>query len=242
MGHNGRKLSAAHLATGADTWAQGITRALGGDSDPPVGQSFLSAGQRGSEATAQRAIETREQLGSRLLDEFTAAYDRLHEVLSGLNAEDWDKPCFHRRGPMPVHDYVALRLQELTMHGWDMRSGLDESAELWEEPLPVLVNMVPRWLRNAFSPGLGLPTPMRFRFEVPGPVPVRQDVLINHDSFQFEPSGDARADVTIHCDTSSYILLIYGRLNVDWASVQGKVTIDGRREQATNFTTWFRGF
>ena len=83
---------------------------------------------------------------------------------------------------------------------------------------------------------------MRFSFEIPGPLPMRQDILVNHDDFVMEGSGDSRADVTVHCDTSSYILLIYGRFNLDWASVIGKATIEGRREQATIFTTWFRGF
>ena len=60
---------------------------------------------------------------------------------------------------MPMHDYVALRLQELALHGWDMRSGLDESAELYEDCMPTLITLLPRWLRNAFTPGLGLPRP-----------------------------------------------------------------------------------
>ena len=233
---------AAHLTTAADTWANTITRGVAGDADPPQGQSFLTPGDRGSEATAQRAVDLSRQLGDGLLDEFTAGYDRLFAILDGLKAEDWEKPCFHRRGPMPMHDYVALRLQELALHGWDMRSGLDESAELYEDCMPTLITLLPRWLRNAFTPGLGLPTPMRFRFEIPGPLPMRQDILVNHDDFVMEGSGDSRADVTVHCDTSSYILLIYGRFNLDWASVIGKATIEGRREQATIFTTWFRGF
>ena len=83
--------------------------------DPPQGQSFLTPGDRGSEATAQRAVDLSRQLGDGLLDEFTAGYDRLFALLDGLKAEDWEKPCFHRRGPMPMHDYVALRLQELAL-------------------------------------------------------------------------------------------------------------------------------
>ena len=58
-------------------------------------------------------------------------------------------------------------------------------------------------------------------------LPMRQDILVNHDDFVMEGSGDSRADVTVHCDTSSYILLIYGRFNLDWASVIGKATIEG---------------
>ena len=67
----------AHLTSGADTWGAGITRAVAGDANPPPGQSFLAKGERGSEVTAQRAIEQREKLGGGVLVEFTAGYDRL---------------------------------------------------------------------------------------------------------------------------------------------------------------------
>ncbi|MFQ5874564.1 MAG: SCP2 sterol-binding domain-containing protein, partial [Dehalococcoidia bacterium] len=104
------------------------------------------------------------------------------------------------------------------------------------------VGLVPRWLTSAFQPGLGIATPIRYRFDVPGPVVVRQDVLVNHDSFELQPAGDARPDVTFHCNTGNYLLVIYGRLSSDWGAIQGRLAIEGRREQATVFSTWFRGF
>ena len=233
---------AAHLSGGAGTWTNSITRAVAGDSSPPEGQVFLAAGERGSETTAQAARAAHQQAGLGLLEDFTTGYQRLAQFLSQLTAEDWGKPCFHRRGPMPVRDYVSLRVQELTVHGWDIRSGLDQAAEVSEEPLPLLVQMAPRWLRNAFQPGLDLPIPVRYRFDISGPVPVHEDVLVNGDGFQIEAASGEPADVTFQGNTGNYILLIYGRLDVGRAIETGRLSIQGNRDRASDFTSWFQGF
>ena len=236
----------AHLSAGAESWANSITRAVAGDANPPPGQAFLASGDRGSNTIAQAAISARQQMGPNLLTGYTTGHGRLRQVLSSLRPEDWDKPCFHRRGQMPLQDYVSLRVQELAVHGWDIRSSRDKSAELWEESLPVLLGKVPRWLRTAFRPGLGLPTPMRFRFDVSGPVPVQEDVLVKGDGFQVETSaetsGENRPDITFHCNTGNYILLIYGRLDLKGASDTGRLVIEGARDRAAHFTAWFQGF
>lgn len=232
----------AHLSIAAGTWANSITRAVADDSGPPQGQMFLAPGERGSETTAQAARSAFEQGGTKLLEGFASGYGRLDRVLSTLSAEDWEKPCFHRRGPMPVREYVSLRVQELAVHGWDIRSGLDETAELSEESLPLLVGRVPRWLMNAFQPGLDLPALVRYRFDVAGPVPVNEDVVVNGINFQTEPSGPGDADVVFRCNTGNYILLIYGRLPVPKGIETGRLTVEGNRDRASDFTQWFRGF
>ena len=48
----------AHLAGGAATWANSITRAVAGDSDPPEGQDFMAPGQLGSETIGQAARDS----------------------------------------------------------------------------------------------------------------------------------------------------------------------------------------
>ncbi len=232
----------AHLSNAAATWANSITRSVAGDAGPPAGQSFLASGERGSGVIADAAIDSFQKKGTGLLEEFTTGYDRLAQVLGTLRAEDWDKPCFHRRGPMPLRDFVALRVQEVAVHGWDIRAGLDKLSEMWEEALPQLVSMVPRWLRIAFHPGLDLPTPARFRFDVDGPARVNQDVVVHGGSFEAGPSGDSQADVVFDCDTGNYILLIYGRLSVEHGLASGRLAIHGTFDRATEFTKWFEGF
>ena len=232
----------AHLAGSAGNWAASITRAVAGDSGPPEGQSFLPPGERASHAIGEAARASRQQFGTQLLETFTAGHERLRKVLDDLNDEDWDKPCFHRRGVIPVRQYLGIQMQELTLHGWDIRSTFDSTAELWEEPLAFMVGMVPRWIRTAFAPGLDLPTPVRYRFDVSSPVAVHQDLLVDGDSYKLEPSGQEPADVVFRCSTGNYILLTFGRLQVEHAVASGRLSIEGSPDQAKNFNAWFKGF
>jgi uncharacterized protein (TIGR03083 family) len=232
----------AHLTQGARTWSETITRAIAGDFNPPPGQPPLRPGERGSEATAQRAIDFHQSMGKdALLNAFAEGYQHLHQVLRGLQSEDWDKPCFHRRGVLSTRDYVGLRLQELTIHGWDMRSAFDAAATLSERPLPALLGLAQRWLSNTFRPSPSLSAPLRYRFDVSDPAPVQQDVLVSQDRFQIEPVTASRADVTFRCHTGDYILFVYGRLPLDRAMDTGRLVLEGNREQAFLFNTLFQG-
>jgi hypothetical protein len=176
-----------------------------------------------------------------LLQAFVNDYQRLHQVLLDLQPEDWDKPCFHRRGVLPVCDYVGIRLQELVIHGWDMRMAFDAAATLSERPLPVLVGLAQRWLSNTFRPVAQLAASVRYRFDVSGSAPLRQDVLVSQESFHLVPAADSGADVTFRCNTGDYILLVYGRLPLDRAVDTGRMEIVGNREQAFLFPTLFQG-
>ena len=121
----------AHLTQSAQTWRETIIRAMAGDANPPPGQRLLQPGERGSEGTAQRAIAFRqERRAGDLLQVFDQGDAHLCQVLLDMQPEDWDKPCFHRRGILPIRDYVGLRLQELTIHGWDIRSAFDTAARM----------------------------------------------------------------------------------------------------------------
>lgn len=232
----------AHVTQSAKTWCENITRARAGDPSAPPGQQALRPGERGSESTAQRAIALHQERGAeRLLQDFTDGYDRLSAVLRELKPEDWDKPCFHRRGVLPVRDYAGIRLQELTIHGWDMRSAFDPMAEVSEAPLPLLVGQVERWLTNTFSPTPALATPVRYRFDVAGPVTIQQDVVVSRDQFRLEPVADADADVTFRCQTGNYLLFIYGRLDLDEAVKAGRMAVLGSRDWAVRFNELFRG-
>ena len=232
----------AHLAGSASGWAATITRAVAGDAGPPEGGSFLAAGERGSHPTGEAARAARQQSGPQLLDMFTTRHASLRQLLEGLTEEDWDKPCFHRRGELPVSGYLGIQIQELVLHGWDIRWGLDDATELSDQCLPAMVDLVPRWLRNAFAPGLDLPTPVRYRFDVSSPVAVHEDLLVNGDSYQAGPSGPEPADAVFRCNTGNYILLMFGRLQVERAVADGRLSIEGSQDQARNFNAWFKGF
>lgn len=232
----------AHLTQGARTWGAAIPRAMAGDATPPAGEQPLSPGERGSAATAQRAIASRQSMGeAELLRTFVHEYQHLHHVLLNVPDGDWDKPCYHRRGVLPTRDYVGIRLQELVIHGWDIRSAFDATATISETSQPVLLGLAQRWLANVFCSDPHLIAPLCYRFEVAGPVPLQQDVLVNQDGIQIASVTARNADVTLGCTTGDYILLVYGRLPIDWAANNGRLAITGNRQQASLFTTLFRG-
>ena len=232
----------AHLAGSAGGWAPNITRAVAGDAGPPEGQSFLPTGVRASHPTGPAARESRQKSGPQILDDFIAGHEHLRNVLGTLRDEDWDKPCFHRRGVRPIKAYLGIQLQELVLHGWDIRWGLDSAAELWPGSLAALVDLVPRWIGIAFAPALDLPTPVRYRLDVSSPVAVHEDLVVYGDGYKTETSDIEDADATFHGNTGNYILLMFGRLQVERAVADGRLSVDGSMERAKDFNAWFKGF
>ena len=232
----------AHLAGSAGGWATNITRAVAGDAGPPEGQSFLPTGVRASHPSGAAARESRQKSGPHILDDFISGHERLRNVLGTLGDEDWDKPCFHRRGVRPIKDYLGIQLQELALHGWDIRWGLDGAAELWPGSLAALVDLVPRWIGIAFAPGLDLPAPVRYRFDVSNPVAVHKDLVVDGDAHKTEASNTEDADATFRCDTGNYLLLMFGRLQVERAVADGRLSVEGSMERAKDFNAWFKGF
>jgi hypothetical protein len=176
------------------------------------------------------------------LDDFIAGHEHLRNVLGTLRDEDWDKPCFHRRGVRPIKAYLGIQLQELALHGWDIRWGLDGAAELWPGSLAALVDLVPRWIGIAFAPALDLPTPVRYRLDVSSPVAVHEDLVVYGDGYKTETSDTEDADATFHGNTGNYILLMFGRLQVERAVADGRLSVEGSMERAKDFNAWFKGF
>ncbi len=232
----------AHLAGSAAGWATNIARAIAGDSGPPEGEFFVPHGVRASHPNGPSARKSRGKSGPQLLDDFIAGHEHLRRVLGTLNDEDWEKPCFHRRGVQPVKSYLGIQLQELALHGWDIRWGLDNKAELLSGSLAVLVELVPRWIGIAFAPGLNLPAPVRYRFDFSNPLTIHEDLLITGDAYRSETPTAENPNATFHGNTSNYILLMFGRLQVDRAVADRRLSVEGSMKRAKEFNAWFKGF
>ena len=232
----------SHLSVSVGGWASNITRAIAGHSGPPEGQSFVPSGERASHPSGPSAREFRQKSRAQILDDFTSGHEHLQNVIGMLSEEDWAKPCFHRRGVLPVKSYLSIQIQELALHGWDIRRGVDSKAELSLSSLPPLLELVPRWIGTAFTPGLDLPVPVRYRFDVSDPLKVRQDLIVSGDIFNTEPHNAEAPDAIFRCDTGNYLLLMFGRLQVEQAITDGRLMVEGSLEQAKNFNEWFKGF
>jgi hypothetical protein len=52
---------------------------------------------------------------------------------------------------------------------------------------------------------------------------------------------DARPNATRRCETATYVLLVYGRLNLEAVIASGRLVVNGGRGLAGSFTQWCRG-
>ena len=233
----------AHLAFTARFQGGMIGRGLAGDATPPEGARRAAAEPNAppaSERIAQGAISAREKLGDQLIPTFHTHYEELFQLLDGIKADDFGKPCWHPRGPTSVAEFVDMVVMELTVHGWDIRSRLEPDYRLTPEILPSVLNMAPGWQRNLFRPSAPLAAPIRYRFEV-ADAPVPNDVIVEGDAFRVEAQGTHSVHVTFRCDPTTYTLLVYGRLSVEQALSEGSLTHDGDQAKALQYGQGFSG-
>lgn len=234
--------AAAHIAQGSQGSSVALVRARNGDSSPPEGARLLEAGDRASEPTAERAIAfSTGKEAHELLQAYRDGADLLVQTAMEIRPEDWEKPSFHRRGIIPIHENITRRIQEIAIHGWDIRSAFDPAAEISESGAREIATVAHRWLGVCFVPVEGGAN-ARFRFEVSGPSAFSEDVVLEGDSFRIEAAGDAAPDVTFRANTSAYVLLVYGRLDISSGSTPVQLEIDGPLETALLFTQSFQGY
>jgi hypothetical protein len=191
------------------------------DTSPP--ERFLPAGSASqewiNEHFYQSAIARRASLGVQLVPMFGARYEQLYYLMAGLSPQDWAKPCYHERGNRPARRFTTTVVNELVIHGWDIRSELEPSAHLSAEVLPVLIERIQQRFRNprsaAFLLGSKLPAHLRYRLEMTGAVPGKEDIVVEDGKCWIELAAEATTDATIRCDTETFVLLMNRRLLLD---------------------------
>lgn len=238
----------AHLIGVAETYASSIARGLKGDTAPlpgrlPAGQGTAALAAAG---IAQRSIAARRSLGDQLLATYDAANDHLNRTIAALRPEERTILCYHPGGMVAAQNFMALRLKELAVHEWDIRAGLEPEAHLAQACIPAIMMTISEAiasgsLRWAFWTGPQLTTPVRYRFVVSGTGPSQSDIVVDGDRLRMAGADGSTASVTMRCDAETYVLLVYGRLDLHAAMASGRLTVEGDRSLAMAFGQWFRG-
>ena len=197
-----------------------LIRGLDGDYSPPEGSP--PPDQHDEDAFArsiyQRAIDASQRLGEGLLADFT---DRINETVAlfrQVRPEQWDNLVYWPPGPMPVDTLLTQRIAELTMHGWDIRSRLEDSYHLSDGSVAALLDTVDRAVRRAFRPDpLLTGRPLRYRFDIDRPEQRVIDLVLSEGDAKIVEAADGGAptefaDVTFACDGETCVLILYGRL------------------------------
>jgi hypothetical protein len=174
-------------------------------------------------------------------------FEQLHHLLVGLSSQDWDKPCAFWRfmGNIPVRTFLPLTMQELAVHGWDIRSRLETTASLSAESLPMLMARIPvrfgvpgyaDFRLDAQAPAL-----VRYRFVLTGVDPSTHDIMVEHAKARMEPARTATPHVTFRCETDIFMLMMYRRLTLEPVLAAGQLVVEGDQGLATAFDRWLKG-
>jgi uncharacterized protein (TIGR03083 family) len=232
-----------HLILGAEIYLGAISRGLQGNTSPPVGFPLAGTANAASWSALfdPMSIARRESLGDQLLATFTATSDQLHQLLVGCGPSNWETLCYHPASLLPVRMVADLRLTELVMHGWDIRSRFEPEAHLAPESLPAFLELMAGAFRWAFWPGTQRSSSVRYRFEVTGPIPLKTDIVVEGEQARLEPGESTQANVTFRCATEPFVLLLYGRLTLPHAIAAGRITAEGETGLIPTFAQWFRG-
>jgi uncharacterized protein (TIGR03083 family) len=238
-----------HLTWVVEFYADTISRGVQGDTsllaDRPPGDGPEAAAM--NVYIAQRAIACRERLGEQLLATFRTRYEQLHDLLAGLSPQDWEKPCAFWRfmGNIPVRAFLPLTMQELAIHGWDIRSRLETTAPLSAESLPVLMARLPVRFGvpgyATFRLDARAPMPVCYRFALTGTVPGMYDILVENDKARMEPGGPASPHVTFRCATDIFVLMMYRRLTLEPVITAGQLAVEGEPGLTAAFDQWLKG-
>ena len=226
----------AHMTMAVDMFSGNIERGASGDSTPPEGmgppEEFDLAGRMA--ANAARAVAMRESLGDTLVEAFSQNCDRLNALLDRMSPDDWDKQCYHPAAYLTVRRYLILRLAEMTVHEWDIRSSLEPPARLPDDVAPALAELLPGFVVGRFFlPASSITSPARFRFNLSDADSC--DIVAGGGELHMEPTTSDPADVTFTCIASTFALLAYGRLTLEGAVAAGDITIEGNRDLAAQF-------
>jgi len=230
------------MATGFQT--NMIRRGLQGDTSPPDGLPDAGAFRAPvvADVVHQLMVATKEQLGDQLLSAFNATYDEMDALLASLGPSDWNQPCYHPGAVIPVSGFVNLRLMELYVHGWDMRSRLEPTVHLPPESWPVLLDLLPHFLSYMVVPTSEDPQSLCYRFVLSENMANSTDLVVADGTICLMAAGHSSAHATFACDTETFLLLMWGRLAFDTAIAEGRLSITGNHSPAADFGRWYKGF
>ncbi len=138
---------------------------------------------------------------------------------------------------MTGSEYVDLRIQELTIHDWDVRSAFDPEAGLDPDCVGPLLDIAPMWLGMTFRPGPKVAAPLAYGFDLIGLPDRSHQVVVDGDSFQIRSNSELQPDVVVRCSGDSYLLYMYGRITAS----SPRLTVEGDPRLMGKFEAWFKG-
>ena len=226
-----------------------LLRGLEGDYSAPDGSP--APDQHDEDVFARsiyrRAIDASQRLGDGLLEDFTLRANETVALFRQVQPDQWDNLVYWPPGPMSARTLLTQRIAELTMHGWDIRSRLEDDYHLSDGSVIALLDTVDRAARRAFRPdSLLAGRPLRYRFQITHPERRTLDLVLSDDVAQITDDRcdgpSESADVMFECDGETCVLVMYGRLAPSAAVGAGRLSVvAGETHLAATFGDRFVG-
>ncbi|MDE2787779.1 MAG: maleylpyruvate isomerase N-terminal domain-containing protein [Chloroflexota bacterium] len=200
-----------------------LIRGLHGDHSPPEGSPPPEQHDEDAFARSiyQRAVDANQRLGDGLLADFTERISETVALFRQVQPDQWHNLVYWPAGPMLMDTLLTQRIAELTMHGWDIRSRLEDDFHLSDGSVAALLDTVDRAARRAFRPDpLLAGRPLRYRFSIDRPERRVLDLILSGGDAEIIEAADGAnptdpADVIFECDGETCVLILYGRLTPD---------------------------
>jgi hypothetical protein len=139
---------------------------------------------------------------------------------------------------MTAAAYVELRIQELAIHDFDIRSAFQPNAGLDSDCVSVLLDMTPRWLGMCFRPSEKLPEPVVYSFNADSQ---KYRLTVSGDEFQMDSAAAPDADLSLSATGEQFLLFTYGRLTASDGMHLGRLAVTGEMSLLDQFGVWFKG-
>jgi uncharacterized protein (TIGR03083 family) len=230
-----------HL-TGQD-FSLRILRGLQGNVLPPEGSPQIANHNEDdfAESIFNRGIATKTELGNNLLATFEQRVSDIIQVFEQVQPDQWDSLCYWPPGPETVSTMLDMRISELTMHAWDIRSRFESSYQLSNSSVTVLIDTVIRAVRRAFRSDPDLTEQVRYRFIIQHDVESTVDIVLSKDGGAIALADEESPDVTFRCSGATYAMIMYGRLKLTGAALEGLLLCDNGQVSVEEFESRFKG-
>lgn len=214
-----------HLTWAGPYFAGLAERALAGDLSPAP--DLPPPGEARRQRIAKLAKETRAHHGPAIRAAFRAANAQVYDCFAAVRDPDWDRPTAHRVGPLRY--LLATRVNELALHGWDIRSVMEPPGHLRPESLPVLLALLELWAPLLYRPDPAQTDPVRLRCTFIDPNLPPRDLIVEAAGVRLTPAGSGAADATLRGPAEVLPLLLLGRIDAATAKKAYGLTVDGDR-------------
>lgn len=145
-------------------------------------------------------------------------------------------------GYVRVGDVAGIRLNELSLHSWDVRVVDDLTAKVTRENLPLMIPGLVRFMPNlANRPTLEKVGNLSYQFEITGSINGPAAFSVNQGKPEATPDYVENPNVVMKIDADAFLRLAWGRLKLDWMIKNGWIKVEGDKDAALKLPEIFQG-